>query len=102
MKISAPILGAADLTAVCDFTSTARRSGHRSTAINTVPNADHSADLVACKMDPTPSSGSFNLVIQLRFEERVQWMFKIPAHDHIKRFNRLAPGALVPKHEPCG
>lgn len=90
----ASILAMMNLDNVSKFASAVRQVGHHSTA-NNVTGTVASNSFVGCKVNPTPTSGSYNIVFALDFSDGISWILKIPANGHGQRFDDLASKSLV-------
>ena len=51
--------------------------------------------LVRCQLRPKPSSGSYNLAYLVAFDDRVNWILKVPRNGHRSCFDHLAAESLT-------
>ena len=51
--------------------------------------------LVGCKVLPNPLFGSYNLAYRVVFEDRVEWILKVPINGNRACFDRLAADSLT-------
>ena len=51
--------------------------------------------LINCTVDKESSSGSYNIVHQIAFEDGVRWMLKVPHNGHTDCWDSLAAQALI-------
>ena len=90
----AAVLASIDMDVMSNFASTIRKSGHPSAARN-LPGMNAALSFIPCTVNPTPFSGSYNIVFAIEFADGVVWMLKIPSNGHGQLFDELASKALV-------
>ena len=80
-----------DISAIENFASTIRMSGHHSTKTQLDSS---SSKWIPCKVLPKPLHGTYNIVFQIEFSDGVRWMLKVPANGHRSQWNLTSQASL--------
>ena len=84
----------AAVLAQLEFNNMAPLASHTRQSMETVSETSV-APWHGCSVSPEPLNGSYNLAYLVKFEDGLQWIFKIPANGYRACFDRLASEALT-------